>query len=95
MLSIETDHKPLTPLLPAKNLDELPLGVQRFSPTPHWTSSAEGGQLNLFGGQPFTKILSKRFQNVQYAPTQAVTPRALITISFTRTSLAKSGHRSI
>jgi len=28
--SIETDHKPLVPLLSAKNLDELPLRVQRF-----------------------------------------------------------------
>ena len=28
--SIETNHKPLVPLLSAKNLDELPLRVQRF-----------------------------------------------------------------
>ncbi len=28
--TIETDHKPLVPLLGSKNLDELPLRVQRF-----------------------------------------------------------------
>ena len=27
---IETDHKPLVPLLSTKNIDELPLRIQRF-----------------------------------------------------------------
>ena len=27
---IETDHKPLVPLLSSKNLDELPIRIQRF-----------------------------------------------------------------
>ena len=27
---LETDHKPLVPLLSSKNLDELPIGIQRF-----------------------------------------------------------------